>query len=178
VDAPGAVFWEQLYEANPDAKVILTYRNFDKWYESASQTIYVAKQPFYMRWISKLPFGPMAKFGDVNHMIQEINWGPKGFFEGKFEDKEYVRGLYIRYFENVKRKVPQNKLLVYEITQGWKPLCEFLKKPIPSDAFPRVNDRATFIEGGASAKSSVQPIMRMLMVLVVLLIVFLFFKFS
>ena len=46
--------------------------------------------------------------------------------------------------EAVKSTIPASRLLVYEVKDGWGPLCEFLGKPIPSDSFPRTNDRAEF----------------------------------
>ncbi len=39
--------------------------------------------------------------------------------------------------EEVKKVVPKERLLVYEVKQGWKPLCEFLDLPIPEGEFPR-----------------------------------------
>jgi len=172
VDAPGALFWEQLYEANPDAKVILTIRNFDKWYESVRETVYVAgntMQPFYLKCLSRLPFGKINKMGNLRHMVKEIAFSPKGFYKGKFEDKEYVRNLYNQYVQNVKEKVPSNQLLVYEITQGWEPLCQFLNKPIPHEPFPKVNDREAFTARLASTKQSFR------LVLIGLILTFLLF---
>jgi len=146
VDAPGALFWEQLYESNPHAKVILTLRNFDKWYESVSETIHtgLSQQPLFFKLLLKIPFGKFSQINKPRQMVAEIIFGPKGFYKGKFEDKEFVRNLFNQYIENVKQKVPKDQLLVYEITQGWEPLCKFLDKPIPNEPFPRVNDREAF----------------------------------
>ena len=48
--------------------------------------------------------------------------------------------FYQDHVEEVKRLVPADKLLVYEVKQGWKPLCDFLDVPVPEKPFPRVND--------------------------------------
>lgn len=37
--------------------------------------------------------------------------------------------------------VPADKLLVFEVSQGWGPLCNFLGKPVPPQPFPHINDR-------------------------------------
>lgn len=46
--------------------------------------------------------------------------------------------------EAVKTTIPADQLLVFEVKEGWGPLCEFLKVPAPDDPFPRTNDRAEF----------------------------------
>jgi hypothetical protein len=47
----------------------------------------------------------------------------------------------------VKRRVPQERLLVYEVKEGWGPLCEFLGVPVPDEPFPRLNDTAQMQRG-------------------------------
>ncbi|HFE46446.1 MAG TPA: hypothetical protein ENJ18_13290 [Nannocystis exedens] len=37
--------------------------------------------------------------------------------------------------------MPPSRLLVFEVAQGWAPLCEFLDVPVPTGAFPHLNDR-------------------------------------
>ncbi|HKH79361.1 MAG TPA: sulfotransferase, partial [Solirubrobacteraceae bacterium] len=48
--------------------------------------------------------------------------------------------------EAVKRTVPPERLLVWEVTEGWEPLCEFLEVDVPAEPLPHVNDRDTFLE--------------------------------
>ena len=40
--------------------------------------------------------------------------------------------------------MPADQLLVYEVGQGWEPLCEFLGVPVPDEPFPHLNDTASF----------------------------------
>jgi Sulfotransferase domain len=35
---------------------------------------------------------------------------------------------------------------VWEVTEGWEPLCRFLDVPAPDTPFPRLNDAETFRE--------------------------------
>lgn len=44
----------------------------------------------------------------------------------------------------VRETVPADRLLVFEVKQGWAPLCEFLEVPVPEGVFPRTNDRTEF----------------------------------
>ena len=50
----------------------------------------------------------------------------------------------VRFFtqwkEQVKREIPADRLLVFEVKDGWEPLCQFLGIPVPEEQFPNVND--------------------------------------
>ena len=73
-------------------------------------------------------------------MAYEIIWD--GTFGGRFEEKAYAVEVFERHTENVERRVPPGQLLVYEVSQGWGPLCRFLGVPEPDEPFPRLNDAA------------------------------------
>jgi hypothetical protein len=47
---------------------------------------------------------------------------------------------------NVRKAVPKKQLTEMQITDGWGPLCSFLKKPVPSQPFPHENDAEAFDE--------------------------------
>ena len=68
--------------------------------------------------------------------------GLQGTFEGKFEDKRHAIEVFNRHNEEVQRRVPKERLLVYEVKQGWGPLCEFLGVEEPDKPFPHLNDAA------------------------------------
>ena len=40
----------------------------------------------------------------------------------------------------VQATVPPERLLVFNVKQGWAPLCEFLGKEVPDEPFPFVNE--------------------------------------
>ena len=76
-------------------------------------------------------------------MRREIVWD--GTFDGRFEDKAYAMEVFERHNEEVKRRVPLEKLLVYEVKEGWGPLCEFLGVEVPENTpFPYLNKAADF----------------------------------
>ena len=135
VDWPGCRFYEELMEVYPEAKVILTIRNFDAWYESALNTIYKV-------CTLKMPWMTPPSIKRLREMADNVIW--QGTFKGRFLDREFVRSVYEEHIAQVKRTVPPHKLLIFEVKQGWEPLCKFLGLPVPSVPFPRVNDAAEF----------------------------------
>ncbi|CAA9517394.1 MAG: hypothetical protein AVDCRST_MAG12-3562 [uncultured Rubrobacteraceae bacterium] len=149
VDWPGCTFYAELMERYPDAKVLLSVRDPDRWYESTRTTIYelsrvnaasrTARVAFGL--VSLLTFGGFATTGAA----EEIIWN--GTFDGRFEDRPHAIGILERHSEEVKRRVPPDRLLVYEVREGWGPLCEFLGVPEPYEPFPHLNDAAGMRRG-------------------------------
>lgn len=56
-------------------------------------------------------------------------------------DDEQVRHAFEQWNEHVRETVPADRLLVFDVKQGWEPLCHFLGFPVPDEPFPRVNER-------------------------------------
>jgi Sulfotransferase domain len=138
VDWPGCAFYEQLLRQYPGAKVILTVRDPDRWYESARQTIYLAKNAF-PRWLRIL----RPAFRRFGGMLNRVVW--QGTFTGRFEDKPFAIDVFNRHNAEVRQSVPPDQLLVYEVREGWEPLCNFLGVPVPAGKpFPHLNDAAEF----------------------------------
>jgi hypothetical protein len=161
-DFPSSVFWKEQLEQYPEAKVILTVRDPEKWYKSAMDTIFHA-----------MSGSPYQYFG--LYFLDTIGMGmiqPEFFkkvacrdcFHNKF-DKESIIACYNEHNESVKKECPKDKLLVYNVEEGWEPLCAFLNKPIPAEPFPRVNDTKEFL-GHLTAGCIVGYTMMTLMVLV------------
>lgn len=136
VDWPACTFYQQLMQAFPDARVLLTVRDPDAWYDSARNTIYQATAS--RAGSGAGPGGPPA-----GAMINTIIW--QRTFHGAFEDKERAIAIYEQHNRAVQEHVPAEKLLVYEVKDGWEPLCRFLNVPVPAGTpFPRLNDAVTF----------------------------------
>ena len=134
VDWPSCSFYKELHEYYPEAKVILTVRDPDEWYRSTYETIY-AMTKARNKIIARL--FPAAR--NMKQMIIDIIWN--GTFHGEFEDELYAKAIFKNHIEEVKRTVPKEQLLIYEITQGWKPLCNYLGVSVPQgEPFPMVND--------------------------------------
>jgi len=137
VDNPASCMWRELVAAYPDAKVVLTLhpRGAGTWYESTIETIYFTENVWQFKVLEALtPFG--RKFGD---MSRRLIWGR--FLKGTMNDRAAALARYEEHIAEVKAAVPPEKLLVYTVDQGWKPLCDFLGVPVPATPFPNVNDR-------------------------------------
>ena len=139
VDWPACTYWEQIWEAFPDAKVLLSVRDPESWYESCRKSIHASAQAAAK---GELEGGSVTVSPEAMKMINGIIWN--GTFEGRFDDKEFALDVFNRHNEDVKSKVPADKLLVYEIKQGWEPLCEFLEVPVPDTDMPHLNDATSF----------------------------------
>jgi hypothetical protein len=138
VDWPGCNFYQEYLRLYPEAKVILTVRDPERWYDSARQTIYYVRHAF-PGWMTPL----LPRMGRLQSMLDRLIW--VGMFHGRFEDRAHAIEVFNRHNEEVKRMVPKDRLLVYEASEGWVPLCEFLGVPVPEGkSFPRLNDAAEF----------------------------------
>jgi hypothetical protein len=143
-DFPAAIYYREFMQQYPDAKVVLTVRDADKWYDSASKTIF-REIPGIFFGLSRL-FGLFSKtarsfptvFNFARNLVEE------GFFEGRAHDREHTKSIFNAWNEEVKRTVPADRLLVFEVKDGWEPLCQFLGVPVPRTPFPRSNDSDTF----------------------------------
>ena len=133
VDWPSCSFYRELMEEFPDAKVLLSVRDPERWYESTKETVYTLAQitPQWLRWL-------VPPVGGISATAAPI-W--ERTFDGRFEDKAHAIAVFETHIAEVKRVVPPERLLVYEVSQGWEPLCEFLGVPVPDEPFPRLNDR-------------------------------------
>jgi hypothetical protein len=154
VDWPACTFYEELMEWHPEAKVLLSVRDPEPWYESTRSTIYELSMLLESSPIARLIFGLISLLvfggfaGGRTSIVNDMIW--QGTFDGRFEDKAYAIEVFERHIEEVKRRVPSERLLVYEVTEGWVPLCEFLGVPEPEETFPHLND-ATLLRRGTKA---------------------------
>lgn len=145
VDWPACTFYGELMEKYPDAKVILTVRDPQRWYESAYDTIYTitrAASSSLILYVASLVIPRAKGMTRARQMIDEIVW--QRDLDGRFEDREYAIETFERHNEEVKQHVPAENLLVYEVGEGWGPLCEFLGVEVPDEPFPHLNDSEVF----------------------------------
>jgi hypothetical protein len=158
VDWPGCTFYRELLEAFPDAKVLLSVRDPETWYESCSQTIYRIGRAFPVAWTG----GLVPVLGRVLRLSETVIW--KGTFHDRFRDQAHAIAVFRRHIEEVTRGVPPDRLLVYAVSEGWEPLCRFLEVPVPQRPFPRLNDTRQFrryilAAQGAGALAGLLPLL-------------------
>ncbi|CAK8694537.1 unnamed protein product [Clavelina lepadiformis] len=108
--APVFYLWEEIHHAFPDAKIILTTKEVERWYKSrCKQGTELARNKLYQ----------------LVQILSPTGWRYFKFYQG------FVR-----------MNAPKDKLLVYDVKQGWEPLCTLLGKSIPDKPFPHVNAKA------------------------------------
>lgn len=128
VDWPSTACWEQIAAAYPDAKVLLSTRDFDGWWASATQTIFesaarVAQDPNMAEWA-----------------------GMVATFLPPVDDREAAHAAYDAHNSHVRDTVPRDRLIDWMPGDGWAPICTALDLPIPSEPFPHANTTAEFRE--------------------------------
>lgn len=125
VDFPACNYWRELADYYPQAKVILSLRDPEKWFQSTQDTI------FAPHWIEYLPTSSAGKFmdGAVND-----------YFDHRMHDREHLIACFNRHVAEVQAGIAPARLLTFEARQGWEPLCEFLGTPIPDEPYPHIND--------------------------------------
>jgi hypothetical protein len=134
VDWPGARYWRSLAEAFPAAKVILSVRPADAWYTSFAATI--APE------IYGPPSSPEPAAVERRRMQRETIG--EQTFGGRVGDRDHVIATYERHNAEVRRTIAPERLLVFDVTEGWAPLCGFLGVPLPAEPVPRTNSTAEF----------------------------------
>jgi hypothetical protein len=132
VDWPTAGFFRELSEIYPSAKFILTHRSPESWTQSFSETIY--------KLVAEKDNAPEAMKAWLDMAVGVI--ARTGFPSGL--DRAGLMKAFTVHNDAVKAAIPAHQLLVYQVKEGWDPLCAFLDVPIPAEPFPRTNDRGEF----------------------------------
>lgn len=134
VDWPTAAFWLEVAEAYPEAKVILSTRSAESWCASFSQTILtILSDPD--SWEDHVrPWLEM-----VTDVVIKRSLGGRTDPEGLVEAFEAHEAA-------VKSTIAPERLLIFDVRQGWEPLCAFLGAPVPVSPFPRTNSKNEFFE--------------------------------
>jgi hypothetical protein len=139
VDWPTAAFCTELVAAYPNAKFLLTVRDPESWYESLSRTIYWLIEP------GGRPERALPAFGEMVRAIMH-----KTGFDVP-SSREALIEAYHRHITLVGRTVPVRQLLVFDVAQGWEPLCKFLGVPVPDRPFPKTSSTKEFQDGVEAA---------------------------
>lgn len=143
-DFPAAIYYREFMQQYPEAKVVLTVRDADKWYDSASKTIFRKIPAVFMAMLPLFGlFSKMARsYPPIYTYAQSVVH--EGFFNGRTHDREHTKAVFNAWNEEVKRTVPAGRLLVFEVKEGWEPLCRFLGVPVPATPFPHANAGESF----------------------------------
>ncbi|XP_076817971.1 uncharacterized protein LOC143463387 [Clavelina lepadiformis] len=127
IDTPVYFFWKEIHEAFPDAKIVFTTRE---------------KNTILRLTFVYSPLGRKlsALIGKMNEVVLATPGNNPSTFSWKIPVNEMVmRRLYRQHTADVIQNAPKDKLLVYNLKEGWEPLCKFLDKPVPDKQFPHAN---------------------------------------
>jgi Sulfotransferase domain len=140
VDWPTTYIWKELAAANPQAKIVLTVRDPEAWYESAAATIFARMLEFEALRSDPDAVDPARRrhMDMINTLIVENTFG------GSLA-KEHAIAVFNAHNEEVRRLVSPARLLVYESGEGWEKLCAFLGVPVPYAPYPKVNSTDDFV---------------------------------
>ena len=141
-DLPAIAFPGDLLHCYPDAKVVLVKRDIEKWYQSFNDGIIMNVWSPVVRLVSRLDSHFVGKLGGTATRWTE---GWIGAHSRK-EMQEKARGKYEEHYALIERLTPAERLLKFNLEDGWEPLCKFLNKSIPDVEFPRVNESAALRE--------------------------------
>ena len=146
VDAPFCFHYKRALVMFPEAKVLLNVRDPVRWTSSVKETILVSyDMPFpinifndfrlftsYLALASTL-FSAMKNSSDFPKLISAVRSG---------NGVEYWHD----WISDVESTVPSDRLLKFNVRDGWEPLCRFLNVPVPDIEFPNVNQRSMFTD--------------------------------
>ena len=148
VDFPAYPWYKEHMKQYPDAKVILTVRPFEKWHESVYSTIWQAQNPSEAQRVEmqqKIAANPrLASSMHAVNLAKEVIMDDH--FKGRFLDKTFAEEVFNKHIADVKAYVPAEKLLVFDVSEGWGPLCSFLGVEEPAEALPHTNKKENFKE--------------------------------
>jgi len=136
VDAPLCLFWETLHRRYPEAKVVLTLRDPEKWCDSFTTLMRTNIRGAWMGLFSSRA-RRMGAFGRTlgKHFMGSL-------------DRQHLIDTFNAHNQRVRDTVPADRLLEFRVQEGWGPLCAFLDQPIPDAPFPRLNEGMELIRKG------------------------------
>jgi hypothetical protein len=129
VDWPAASFWPELSRVFPEAIVVLSTRDPESWWTSASRTIFQEHDP-----VPGTQWREMWEDITVNR------------FTNRLDDKAACLEAFNQHYARVRESVPKDRLLVWSVCEGWKPLCDGLNVDVPDIPFPHKNTTQDYQE--------------------------------
>ena len=146
VDWPGGYFYRELMDVYPEAKVLLSVRDPQAWERSMRETVWAVRHgESLVRLLSSAQAHVNPQWRGFLEMIDRLVWEGAGTFASGHAEPQQLIDTMIRHNREVEEVVPSERLLVWDVKEGWERLCEFLEVPVPRQPFPHVNDRTEFL---------------------------------
>ncbi len=134
-DAPACSFWRELADVYPDAKVLLSVRDPGDWFESTQSTV------FSEQMLHRGAGTPLGEF-----FAEFFNKVVTREFGEHIHDRDFMLAQFERRKQEVIAAIPAPRLLVYDVREGWEPLCAWLGVEVPDGPFPRTNTREEMMQ--------------------------------
>lgn len=104
----------------------------EAWLRSYKETIGTVRYNYIWYW-SAFPLPPTRWLWEF------------GLFWEKHNQERYYTPVpsvdtYLRHNDYIRKVVPKDRLIEFEPSQGWEPLCEFLGQSVPDSPYPHLND--------------------------------------
>jgi len=138
VDWPAVGFWRELSEQYPDAIILLSTRDSRKWWESADATVLTAARQ-----------AKDAPPGNPFTSLVESMFGATLTLD--LDNKDACVEAYERHNAHVRANAPKDRLVDWQPSDGWEPICAALNLPVPDEDFPHVNTKEDWTEKGVLA---------------------------
>jgi len=144
-DLPMVHYWEEVFKAFPDAKVILMIRDDeDTWCESFTNQLDIMANSRIFSWMSYLS-PTNRKVHQILNQALRVTFGLPPIMGEKYKPNgQILKIAYRNHNTRVIQVVPKQQLLVFHCKMGWKSLCEFLECDVPDQPFPHENKRGSF----------------------------------
>jgi hypothetical protein len=149
VDWPSARYYRQLMDHYPEAKVLLSVRDPEEWVSSMRQTVwgvFHGDSVIHHLCDARAVLDPLWR--RYTALMRRITWEQRtGVLAGETFSDAGLAAVMERWNQDVIDTVPAERLLVWNPSEGWEPLCDFLEAEVPGDPLPRLNDTMSFREG-------------------------------
>jgi hypothetical protein len=116
--------------------VILSVRDPDAWFDSVQSTI----APF-LAGRGKHPSPHVNATCEMEHQTVEIQ-----IFNNRLSDRDHAIGIFRKHIAEVQSEIPPDRLLTFDLRDGWRPLCDFLEVEAPDIPFPKTNSSKEFVD--------------------------------
>ena len=143
VDWPGARYWRELAATFPDAKVILTVREPQGWFDSVQATIWPV-----MEARGRHENAHMNALAEMAYRTIVVP-----IFGGRLNERDHAIRVFEAHIAEVQATIPADRLLTFDVAEGWQPLCDFLGVDVPDTPFPKTNTSQEFAERKRAEKS-------------------------
>jgi len=142
-DIPCLQYWRQISAAFPKARLVLTVREPTAWYRSVATTLLplvgqIDRWSFLLRFMCWVLYQSTFQIKLLGILFSQLR-------SKELQEETSAVRFYEQWNEEVISSVSPDNLLVFDVREGWDPLCKFLRLEPPDGNFPRLNDSSALV---------------------------------